>query len=80
MDVIVHQARLRDGTRHVMQISEITGMDGPTILMQDLFMFEFSRDSGNGALGRLVPTGIVPHFAERLLDRGVELPTDLLTR
>lgn len=79
MDLIVHQARLRDGTRHVMQISEIVGMDGPTILMQDLFIFEFSRDPGNGPLGRLVPTGIVPQFTEKLLDRGVDVPVELFT-
>lgn len=79
MDLIVHQARLRDGTRHVMQISEIVGMDGPTILMQDLFVFEFSRDPGNGPLGRLVPTGIMPQATEKLLDRGVELPVELFT-
>ena len=77
MDLIVHQSRLRDGTRHVLQVSELVGMDGPTILMQDLFRFEFSRDPSSGALGRLVPTGIIPHFTERLLDRGVDLPAEL---
>lgn len=77
MELIVHQARLRDGTRHITQISEIVGMDGPTILMQDLFTFEFNRNPGNGPLGRLVPTGIVPQFTDKLLDRGVELPVEL---
>ena len=77
VNLVVHQARLRDGTRHVMQISELVGIDSETILMQDIFTFDFSRDPGNGPLGRLVPTGIVPFFSDKLLDHGVELPTDL---
>ncbi len=77
LDVIVHQARLRDGTRHVTQIAEIVGMDGNTVLMQDLFAFEFNKNPGNGPLGRLVATGITPQFTERLGDRGVEIPVEL---
>ncbi len=79
LDVIVHQMRLRDGSRHVTQIAEVVGRDGSTILMQDLFTFEYNRNPASGPLGRLVPTGIVPQFTERLLDRGVELPVDLFT-
>lgn len=77
LNLIVHQARLRDGTRHIMNISELVGIDSDTILMQDLFTFEFSRNPGNGPLGRLVPTGIIPNFTDRLLDHGVEIPVDL---
>jgi pilus assembly protein CpaF len=77
INLVVHQARLRDGSRHVTQISEIVGMDNETILMQDIYEFEFSRNPGNGPLGRLVATGITPQFAPRLLDRGVELPAEL---
>jgi len=47
------------------------------ILMQDIYDFEFSRSPGNGPLGKLIPTGITPQFAPRLLDRGVELPAEL---
>ncbi|MEI6362404.1 MAG: CpaF family protein [Actinomycetes bacterium] len=77
IQLVVQQARLRDGTRHVTQISEIVGMDNDTILMQDIYDFEFSRHPGNGPLGRLVATGITPHFTSRLLDNGVELPPEL---
>jgi pilus assembly protein CpaF len=77
IQVVVHQARLRDGTRHVTQISEIVGMDNDTLLMQDIYEFEFSRNPGNGPLGRLAATGITPQFAPKLLDRGVELPAEL---
>ena len=77
INLIVHQARLRDGTRHVTHITEIVGMDNDMILMQDIYDFEFSRSPGNGPLGKLIPTGITPQFAPRLLDRGVELPAEL---
>ena len=78
LDVIVHQARLRDGSRHVTQISEVVGLDNNTIVMQDLFTFDFNRDPGNGPLGRLVATGITPQFTEKLSDRGVEIPHEVL--
>ena len=77
INLVIHQERLRDGTRHVTQISEIVGIEGDTILMQDIFAFDYNRLPGNGPLGRLVATGITPHFAPRLRDRGVELPGEL---
>ena len=80
LDLVVHQARLRDGTRHVTQISEIVGLDGDTVLMHDLFSFDYSRSTGNGPIGHLVPSGIVPHFTERLRDRGIEIPAELFAR
>jgi pilus assembly protein CpaF len=77
VDVIVHQERLRDGSRHVTHITEIVGMEGETVLTQDLFTFESSPSLMNGKLGRLAPTGIMPQFLERLRDRGVELRSGL---
>lgn len=74
IQVLVHQARLRDGSRHVTSISEITGLDGDTIVSQDLFSFDYSASSPNGHLGQLVPTGLRPSFASDLADRGVTLP------
>lgn len=77
MSLVVHQARLRDGSRHITQISEIVGRDGDTILMQDIFAFEYVHDSRQNTLGQLVATGIVPQFTPTLLDRGVDLPSEL---
>jgi pilus assembly protein CpaF len=77
VNIVIHQSRLRDGTRHVTEISEIVGQDGETILMQDIYAFDYSRKPGNGPLGRLCATGIVPQFCEHLLDRGVDLPAEL---
>jgi len=71
--LVVQQARLRDGSRHITQISEITGLEGDTILMQDLFAFDFNASEDSSNPGRLVATGITPNFTEQLKDHGVEL-------
>ena len=66
INLVVQQARMRDGSRHVTQIAEITGLEGDTILMQDLFAFEYNTDPAASGPGRLVPTGITPPFMDQL--------------
>src|SRR5512132_2411096 len=75
VDLIVHVARLQDGSRRVTHATEIVGMEGDTITLQDLFTFDFSGgfDDGGGVRGRLVPTGLRPHFLDRLTERNVHL-------
>lgn len=73
LHLLVHQARLRDGSRHVTSISEITGLDGDTVVTQDLFRFEYNPTCPNGHLGQLRATGLQPGFANALRDRGVQL-------
>jgi pilus assembly protein CpaF len=76
IQLVVQQSRMRDGSRHITQISEITGLEGDTVLMHDLFAFEHtSLDSGHGP-GRLLPTGITPTFTDQLRDHGVELSSE----
>src|SRR5215204_693428 len=68
-------ARMSDGTRRVTSISEITGMEGETITMQEIFMYERTGvDSQGMVIGRFKPTGIRPRFAERLKACGLQLP------
>jgi pilus assembly protein CpaF len=78
LDLIVHQGRLRDGTRHVTHITEVLGLDSGTVIMQDIFEFEYNHNPGNGPLGRLIATGLVPQFIERLNDRGIDVPLEVL--
>ncbi len=73
INVVVQQARMRDGSRHVTQISEITGLEGDTILMQDLFVFDYNAEDRGQTMGKLVPTGITPSCMDTLLDHGVNL-------
>ncbi|MBX3014635.1 MAG: CpaF family protein [Caldilineaceae bacterium] len=74
VDVIIQVARLRDGTRRTIQMSEILGMEGETIIMQDIFLFEQTGLDENGKIiGSLQPTGLRPRFNQRLEDAGIKL-------
>lgn len=73
INIVVQQARMRDGSRHITQISEITGLEGDTILMQDLFVFDYNAEDRGQTMGKLVPTGITPSCLETLADHGVNL-------
>jgi pilus assembly protein CpaF len=80
VDLIVHVARLRDGSRRVTDITEIEGMEGDVITLQDLFRFDYGAgiDAATGRfLGQCVPTGLRPRFSDRLADIGVTLPPAL---
>jgi pilus assembly protein CpaF len=75
IDLVLQVARLSDGTRRVTSISEITGMEGDTITMQEVFQFERTGITPQGeVIGRFRPTGIRPRFAERLKSCGMQLP------
>jgi pilus assembly protein CpaF len=79
IDLIIHQARLKDGTRRFTHVTEVVGMEGDMITTQDIFLFDFKAgiDEHGKFLGHLRPTGIRPHFIERLSDRGVNVPPAL---
>jgi pilus assembly protein CpaF len=79
LDVIVHVSRLRDGSRRITSVSEVLGMEGETIVMQDIYTYDFGMgvDDEGRHLGRLKSTGIRPGFSERLADRGVKLEPEL---
>jgi pilus assembly protein CpaF len=76
VDLIVHLSRLRDGSRRIVQISEVVGMEGDTITIQDVFRFDYAagRDEDGRFLGTVKPTGIRPQFTDRLKDFGIEIP------
>jgi pilus assembly protein CpaF len=79
LDLIVHQARLRDGSRRITHITEITGMESDVITLQDLFLFDFHAgvDEFGRYRGGLRSTGIRPTFLERLADQGIAVPPTL---
>jgi pilus assembly protein CpaF len=75
VNLVIQVARLTDGTRRVTSISEITGMEGEMITMQEIFQFERTGvDAAGKVLGRFRTTGIRPRFAERLKQYGMQLP------
>jgi pilus assembly protein CpaF len=79
LDLIVHLTRLRDGTRRVTHVTEVQGMEGDVITLQDIFLFDYGMgvDEDGRFKGHLKATGIRPKFAEKLQDLGIRLSADL---
>ncbi|SDT05815.1 pilus assembly protein CpaF [Friedmanniella luteola] len=75
VDVVVQLTRLRDGTRRVTAVTEIQGMEGQTVTMQDAFLFDYSAgvDAHGRFLGKPVSTGIRPRFTDKFADHGITL-------
>src|SRR5690349_12452635 len=82
VDMVIQQARMKDGSRRVTAISEVIGMEGDIITMQDLFTFDYAagRDEQGRFRGTLKSTGLRPKFATELHDQGVELAPDLFIK
>src|SRR5205807_1070589 len=76
IQMIVHQARLKDGTRRLTHVTEVVGMEGDVITLQDIFLFDFHAglDPEGRFRGELQPTGLRPKFLEKLSDKGVHIP------
>ncbi len=79
INLIVHQSRLKDGTRRFTHVTEISGMEGDVITLQDIFVFDYRAgiDENGRFRGVIQPTGLRPRFIERLGDQGVTLDTEL---
>jgi pilus assembly protein CpaF len=78
VNIVIQLARLSDGTRKVVKVSEITGMEGSVVVMQDIFYFERKGISAEGkVIGEFKATGVRPMFAEKLRMAGIEIPTDV---
>ncbi|MEZ4593855.1 MAG: CpaF family protein [Chloroflexota bacterium] len=77
VDLIVQQARLRDGSRKVINITEITGMEGETVVMQDIFKFEETGSGDGDLVGDFVPGGMRPNCEQRLRNFGFNLPATM---
>jgi pilus assembly protein CpaF len=79
VDVIVHLHRLRDGTRRVTHITEVIGMEGDVVTLQDIFLFDYGMgiDEDGMYKGHLKSTGLRPSFSKHLEDQGIELPGGL---
>jgi pilus assembly protein CpaF len=73
VDLIVHQSRFKDGTRHITHVTEVVGMDGDVVTLQDVFLFDHGQgfDEEGRSLGSLKSTGLRPHFLEKLAAAGV---------
>ena len=77
IDVVVHQDRMRDGTRKIVNITEVSGMEGDVITMTDIFVFEQSGIENGKIVGRLRPTGLRPKFMDQIEAAGIHLPPSI---
>ncbi len=79
VDLVVHQARLKDGSRRITHLTEVVGMEGDIITMQDVFTFDFRAgvDEHGRFRGTLKSSGLRPKFLDRLTDAGVEVPAGI---
>lgn len=77
LDVVVHQERMRDGTRKVTNITEVSGMEGEVITMTDIFVFEQTGIENGQLVGRLRPTGLRPKFMDKIEASGINLPPSI---
>ncbi|MGB4002937.1 MAG: ATPase, T2SS/T4P/T4SS family, partial [Bacillota bacterium] len=75
IDLIVHQARLQDGSRKITHLTEVLGMEGDIITMQDIYLFEQSGvDEKGKVVGRFKATGIRPKFMDKFEASGIKVP------
>jgi pilus assembly protein CpaF len=77
VDVICQQERMRDGTRKIVSITEVSGMEGDVITMTDIFVFEQTGMENGKIVGRLRPTGLRPKFMEKIETAGINLPPSI---
>ncbi|HOR01203.1 MAG TPA: CpaF family protein [Anaerolineae bacterium] len=77
INLIVHVQRMRDGTRKIVQVSEVAGMEGDTILLQDIFLFKDGGMRDDKLIGGLEPTGVRPKFMEKIQLAGLQLKPEI---
>ncbi|WP_373231877.1 CpaF family protein [Cohnella sp.] len=78
VDVIIQQSRLKDGSRKITNITEVLGMEGDVIVLQDIFSFrQMGIDEQGKVVGKLLPTGVRPKFYERLETSGIHIPVSV---
>jgi pilus assembly protein CpaF len=77
IDLIVHEERLRDGSRKIVNVTEVTGMEGDVITTTDIFIFEQAGYEQNKVIGRLRPTGLRPKFMDKIEATGIHLPSSI---
>ena len=80
IELVIHHERLKDGTRKVTKVSEVQGMEGDTIVMQDLFVYQFAGIQNGIVKGVLKPTGLRPQFLEKLIANGIEIPESVFEK
>jgi pilus assembly protein CpaF len=77
IELIIHMNRMRDGTRKVVQVSEVQGLEGDSIVMQDMFIYEQTDFQHGRVIGQLKSTGLRPKFGEKFAMNDIDLPANI---
>ncbi len=77
VDLIIQQERLKDGSRKVISVTEVQGMEGDVIVLQDIFTFQQTGIENGKIVGRMKPTGIRPKFMHRFEASNIYLPPNI---
>jgi pilus assembly protein CpaF len=79
LNLIIHQSRMKDGSRRITHVTEVIGMEGDVVTLQDLFLFDYSAgvDEEGRFLGNLKATGLRPRFLDRLQERGISVSAEV---
>jgi pilus assembly protein CpaF len=79
INLVLHMARLKDGTRRVTHVTEVVGMEGEIVTLQDIYLFDYGlgTDQYGRYLGQLKPTGLRPRFLDKLEDHGIVVPASV---
>ena len=80
IDLIVHLERMKDGKRKVVQVTEVQGMEGDTLVLQDLFVYNYTSLRDGSVVGNLKPTGLRPKFIAKLRAHGIDLPESVFAK
>jgi pilus assembly protein CpaF len=79
IELVVHLDRLRDGTRKVVKVSEVQGMEGKSVVMQDLFIYKQTGMQSGRAIGSLNSTGLRPKFVDKFAENNIDLPEEVFS-
>lgn len=80
IDLIIHLERMKDGNRKVVQVTEVQGMEGDTLVLQDIFMYNYTSLRDGRVVGSLKPTGLRPKFINKLRASGIDLPESVFAK
>ena len=80
IDLVIHQDRMKDGTRKIVNITEIAGMEGDVVTLNDIFVFEQTSFEKGKVVGQLRPTGLRPKFIDKLESAGIHIPAEVFGR
>ncbi len=80
IELVIHMSRLKDGSRKVVQVSEVQGMESDTIVMQDVFVFKQTGIVNGVVQGDLMPTGLRPRFLNKLIANNIDVPKSIFEK